>query len=219
MKRIKKIFNWFGIALICRWSIWLIAFIPAVHKAWYELISTPETGPQIHEIVARIGENPVWHMIFDQVLGVPGACIFLAICFLKKLFVFFGEGIYALSCFAERITTFVRTIFNLPFAQWNRRYYLRLIEKNGREYFFDLEHGLEVDPKESRSENLRRTSLPSDWGEVNFDMDLKKAVFRTADQEEVLNPHRECILERRDGTSQRLNAVLIYCPTQINWPE
>lgn len=219
MKGIKKIFNWFGIALICRWSIWLIAFIPAVHKAWYGLISTPETGPQIHEIVARIGENPVWQLIFDQVLGVPGACVFLVICFLKRLFVFLGGGIYALIRLAERATTFIRTIFNLPFAKWNKRYYLRLIEENGEEYFFDLENGLEVDPKESRAENLRRTRLPSDWGEVIFEMDLKKAAFKTADRKEVLNPHRECILERRDGTSETSNAVLIYCPTQINWPE
>lgn len=207
MKKIKKVFNWFGIALICRWSIWLIAFVPAVNKAWYELVSTPETGPQIHEIVARIGENPVWQMAFYQILGVPGACMFLSIYFLKKIFAAFGDGIYAMYGLIWKIKVFMDAVFRQPLPRLYNRHYLRLIEGNEKEYVIHLKNG--------------QTTLPDGWGKVSFDIDQNRVKLYTEElDEEHLHPNQERILQRReaDALEKKQTAVLIYCPIRVNWP-
>ena len=77
MKKLSKLWKWLIVALICRWGLWLLMFVPAVNQIWYDLITTPEIGNQLQNVVHAslaiddVGKDDV--LIVLVVVGITGS--------------------------------------------------------------------------------------------------------------------------------------------------
>lgn len=221
MKKLSKLWKWLIVALICRWGLWLLMFVPAVNQIWYDLITTPEIGNQLQNITIQIGENPLWQLIFYGALGVPGSCVALAILFVRSGLSLGLRVLKSLSRPLQFIKSYGQTVKSQSRKKVYKRFYLRLIDQTG-EYIYDLEDGQEISSAdEKESKNLRGICLPGHWGNVVFDMDLKTAIWSTDDLKNInLKPHNFLRLEHETADKKEiLQAKLVYCPVQVNWPK
>ena len=194
----------------CRWAFWLAAFLPPVRQAWGELTALPGTGVQLQRLAQQIGSHPAWRLVWDQVLGLPGSCVLLAILFLRYAVPLVQLPLGRLLQWGKNGSSWLTSIASQPVCRTCSRYYLRWIDQQHGELLYDLQEGSPADD----SGHLLRTILPE--GDLVFDPDDKSVVLNAGGlQWAKLTPHESMVLPLEQGQK---SVLIIYAAIQTTLP-